>query len=231
MYLSQSAYSLLASLLAIPVEDPVNNVRDQLPDIISAVLSSPPSKSDNVLAPSWGSVVANALVALHAVDSSASSTKLSEAWQAVWILLESPDPSVRKSATQSLDLLASCLSPVLVESAIKEGSDDKKSTLGKIIARTSKALDSLTFASAIPDLLSVISSLILRLRFRSGSRDTSSAAESLLLPLIKKVADLRVQKTFEHKEAADVTLSTAMGVVGPHVLLRELPLNLDAEDR
>lgn len=221
----------MASLLAIPVEDPVNNVRDQLPDIISAVLSSPPSKSDNVLAPSWGSVVANALVALHAVDSSASSTKLSEAWQAVWILLESPDPSVRKSATQSLDLLASCLSPVLVESAIKEGSDDKKSTLGKIIARTSKALDSLTFASAIPDLLSVISSLILRLRFRSGSRDTSSAAESLLLPLIKKVADLRVQKTFEHKEAADVTLSTAMGVVGPHVLLRELPLNLDAEDR
>lgn len=221
----------MASLLAIPVEDPVNNVRDQLPDIISAVLSSPPSKSDNVLAPSWGSVVANALVALHAVDSSASSTKLSEAWQAIWILLESPDPSVRKSATQSLDLLASCLSPVLVESAIKEGSDDKKSTLGKIIARTSKALDSLTFASAIPDLLSVISSLILRLRFRSGSRDTSSAAESLLLPLIKKVADLRVQKTFEHKEAADVTLSTAMGVVGPHVLLRELPLNLDAEDR
>lgn len=232
MFLSQSAYSILASLVTIPVEDPINNVRDKLPDIIAAVLSSPPSKTDNILVPSWTSVLSNAMVALHAADPSASSAKLGEIWHAQFVLLDSSDPTIRKSVVQSLDLLAICFDPSLVVSAIDQISKDGgTSTLGKIIVRVTKALDSLTFASAIPDILSLISSLVLRLRFRMGSRDKPTAAESLLLPLLKKVADLRVQKNFEHKEGADATLSTAMGVLGPQVLLRELPLNLDKEDR
>ena len=40
-----------------------------------------------------------------------------------------------------------------------------------------------------------------------------------------------MQKGFEYKENADATLSVAMSVLGPAVLLRELPLNLDVADR
>ena len=210
------------------MEDPVNDIRDQLPDIITAVLSSPPSKADTILISSWGSVLANALVALHSADPNASTSILGELWQALWALLESSDPTTRKSIVQSLDLMATCFTPSLVEFAIKEKT---KSTLGKIISRTTKALESIGFASAVPDVLATVSSLVSRLRFRSGGRDSPTAAEGLLLPLIKQVAELRVQKNFEHKEAADATISAAMGVMGPHVILRELPLNLDKEDR
>ena len=58
-----------------------------------------------------------------------------------------------------------------------------------------------------------------------------TAAQTLMMPMIKHIGDLRTQKNFEYKEAADSTLSTAMRVLGPHVLLETLPLNLEPEDR
>ena len=51
------------------------------------------------------------------------------------------------------------------------------------------------------------------------------------MPLIVSVAELRTMKSFEHKEAADATLSVAMHILGPAVLLEALPLNLDPNSR
>jgi ribosomal RNA-processing protein 12 len=82
----------------------------------------------------------------------------------------------------------------------------------------------------MPELLVIISSLISGLRSRQ-SRKSPSAAEVLLLPLIAQVGELRTRKGFEYKEAADATLSTAMRVLGPEVLFRVLPLNLEPEQR
>ena len=101
----------------------------------------------------------------------------------------------------------------------------------KIISNVDKALGSLAFAAAMPEVLAVLSSLISGLRYRGGSRSSPTAAETQLLPLIMKVAELRVQKTFEYKEAADNTLGTAMKILGPEVVLRALPLNLETVDR
>lgn len=146
--------------------------------------------------------------------------------------MESTDASVRKAVAQSLDHLTQCFIPSLVFAAIKEkNSSETKSTLTRIISQTDRAFDSLAFARSTPELLVVISSLISHLRFRSGGRSSSTAAEELLLPLIKKIAEMRVQKGFEYKENADATLSVAMSVLGPEVLLRQLPLNLDVADR
>ena len=170
--------------------------------------------------------------AYHHVNAEAASKKLWEVWNAVWPFMESTDTSVRKSVAQSLDLLAQCFTPSLASAAIKEKRvNESKSTLNKILSQTSKAFESLAFARSTPDLLAVISSLISHLRFRPKGRSSTTAAEELLLPLIKKIADIRVQKGFEYKENADATLSVAMSVLGPAVLLRELPLNLDVADR
>lgn len=231
-YVSQSAYSILSDLLAIPIEDPTNNVRDQLPEVLNAVLSSRPSNTDATLAPAWESLLGHTMSAYHGVDPEQTSTKVGETWQALWGFLESTDANIRKAATQSLDLVGKCFTPALIQSAFKEvAKAERKSVIGKIVSQASKALESLAFATSIPDVLTVISTLLANLRYRDGPRGSPSAAEKLLLPLVVKIAELRVQKSFEFKEAADATLSRAMGVLGPEVLLRELPLNLDAGDR
>lgn len=231
-YLSQSAYSILADLLLISVEAPTNNIQDRLPEIIDAILSSQPLKTDSSVVSAWASVLGHGMFAYHNVDAEAAGKKLWEVWHAVWPFMESTDTSVRKAVAQSLDSLTECFTPSLVSSAIKEKeSNESKSTLKKIVSQTEKAFDSLAFARSTPELLAVISSLISHLRFRSGARTSPTAAEELLLPLIKKIAEMRVQKSFEYKETADATLSVAMSVLGPEVLLRELPLNLDVADR
>ncbi|KAH8107256.1 ribosomal RNA-processing protein 12 [Cristinia sonorae] len=231
-YLSQSAYSILSELLAIPIEDPTNNVRDRLPEVLDAVLSSRPPNSNTTLAPAWANLLGNAMSTYHEVDAEKTSAKVGEAWQALWNFLESTDPNIRKSAEKALALVGQCFTPTLIQAAVKESAKgERKSVIGKIISQTTKALESLAFARSIPDVLAVISSLLSNLRYRNGPRGTPTAAEKLLLPLIVKIAELRVQRTFEFKEAADATLSRAMGVLGPEVMLRSLPLNLDSVDR
>lgn len=231
-YLSQSAYSILAELVSIPVDDPTANVHSRLPAILGAVLSSPPSKTDSTLSPAWINVLANVMVAYHAADADTCSSKLADAWKAIWTFLDSPDSSVRKTASHSLGLVTKCFTPSMIGEAINHAANsDSKATIARIVSQAARALDSLSFARAIPELLSVISSLISSLRYRPGSVSSLTAAESLMLPVISKVAELRVQKTFEYKEAADAVIHTAMHILGPHVLLRELPLNLEPSDR
>lgn len=231
-YLSQSTYSILSDLFSAADEDEESYVSSQIPDVLKAVLSSPPSKADTTLSPAWVQVLGNAMLAYSIADSEACAAELSKVWKTVWSFLESSDASTRKAAAHSLELLSQCFSRTLVVSAVKEvGQGEPKYILGKIIAQITKALDSLAYARAMPELLSVISSLITSLRYREGSQTAPTAAESLLLPLIQKVGELRTQKGFESKESADSTLSTAMRVVGPEVLLRVLPLNLEPADR
>lgn len=228
-YLSQSAYSILSDLFALPDEDGTSIVGEQISDVLKVVLSSLPSKSNATLAPAWVNVLGNAMLAYNLTNADACAVELGKVWKSVWNFLESTDAPTRKASAQSLDLLSRCLTPTLISSALQDA--DSRSTLGKIVAQVTKALDSLAYARAIPELLSVVSSLISNLRHRHASRSSPTAAESLLLPLIKKVGELRTQKGFEHKEGADATLATAMRVLGPQVMLQVLPLNLEPADR
>lgn len=202
-------------------------MNDQISEVLKAILASPPSKADTTLSPAWVQVLGTAMISYHSTDSNAAGAELGQVWKTVWSFLESTDGPTKRAAAQSLDLLTRCITPAMIDSALLE--KDARSTLGKIIAQATKALDSLAYAGAIPQVLSVISSLITNLRHKVGG--TKSAAEALLLPLIKHVGDLRVQKGFEFKEDADTVLSAAMRALGPQVLLSALPLNLEPEDR
>ncbi|KAH9951521.1 ribosomal RNA-processing protein 12 [Amylocystis lapponica] len=231
-YVSQSAYSILSDLLAISVDDPANNIQAQLSEVLKAVLSTSPSKIDAALTPAWAGVLGNVMLAYHATDAEACAKEVGKVWKTLWPFLESTGSPTRKAAAESLGMVARCFTPSLIATAVEERAlDEPKSVIGRIIVQTSRALDSLAYARSIPDLLTVVSSLINCLRHRSGSPAAPTAAEALLLPLVAKIGELRVQKTFEHKEAADATLSVAMRVLGPEVLLRLLPLNLELADR
>lgn len=224
-YLSESTYSILSDLFAIPAENEPTFTNEQITAILNAVLSSPPSKFDVTLSPAWLRVIGSAMVAFSVVDDEGCTQELSKVWKTVWAFLESNDISTREAAVSSLDLLSRCITSSLVDSAITDA--EGKSIVAKILARTSKELDSLAFARSVPDLLAVISSLITNLR----RKDSTGAVDALLLPLVKQVGDLRIQKGFEYKEDADATLGTAMHMMGPKVLLEVLPLNLEPSDR
>ncbi|KAH7920537.1 NUC173-domain-containing protein [Leucogyrophana mollusca] len=228
-YLSQSAYSILSELFSTASRDEPSSAVDQIPEVLRAVLSSTPSKSDTTLPPSWLRLLGDAMLAYHDTDPEACAAEFPKVWKTVWSFLESSNTSTQKAAADSLGSLSNCITLSMAKSAIEDGSDGKSQTaLGNVIAQATKALDSLAFARAIPELLSVISALISGLHIRIKSQ---TAAEVLLMPLVQKIAELRVQKGFEHKESADATLSTAMRVVGPAVLLQTLPLNLEPADR
>lgn len=228
-YLSQSAYSILSDLFSISSGDVSNHVGDQISEVLKVVLSSPPSKSDITLSLSWIQVLGNAMLTYNAVDQEACAKELGKVWKTIWTFLDSNDLATRKASASSLDALCRCFNSTLISSALQD--DESKSTIGRIISQVTKALDSLAFARSMPELLSVVSSLITNLRQRIGPRASPTVAESLLLPLITRLGELRSSKGFEHKEAVDATLSTAMCVLGPEVLLRILPLNLEPADR
>ncbi|KAF7321737.1 rRNA processing protein [Mycena kentingensis (nom. inval.)] len=226
-YLSQSSYSILSELFALPVEDESIGVHEQISAVLNAVLSSPPSKTDSTLAPAWVQVLGTAMASYSVTDGAAASQELGRVWKPVFAFMESSDSATRTAAADSLRRLSGCITPSMMDSALAE--KEPRSTLGKIIAQITKGLDSLSYAAAIPQMLSVISELISALRYKPDGRQ--SAAERLLMPLIIHISDLRIQKGFEFKEDADITLSAAMRVLGPHVLLSALPLNLEPNDR
>lgn len=162
------------------------------------------------------------------LDSVAATAEVGKVWKKTWTYLEAKEPATRQAAVECLELLSHSFSPSFVHEATKNSSS--KCALNQIIFQTAKALDTLAFARSMPELMAIISILITSLRHRDSST-SPTAAELLLLPMITKVGELRTQRGFEHKEAADGTLSSAMRVLGPHVILQILPLNLEPDDR
>jgi ribosomal RNA-processing protein 12 len=227
-YLSRSTFTVLSQLMSASVQEDDSNVATQLPEIIHTIHSSSPIKTDTTQASAWMLVLANAVVSYSTVDSSGCEKEISKSWKSVWVFLESVDSATRKTAAESLDLISKCLTPSMIKSATK---DRDNSILGKMILQCRTALDSLAFARSIAEVLSVISSMIGRLRYHEGSRSSPTAAEVLMAPIIQKIGDLRTQKDFEYKESADSTLGVAMRVLGPEALLKILPPNLEPADR
>ncbi|KAG1878300.1 armadillo-type protein [Suillus subluteus] len=229
-YLSQAAYSILSDLFTASTTTGTASAIEQIPAVLNAVLESPPPKADNSISPSWIRVLGDAMFAYHVADASACAAEFNKVWKTVWSYFETKHPQTRKAVAESLASLTRCITSSIVKDSISDG-ETGKSPLRSIISQITKALDSLAFASAMQELLSVISALVSNLGVRVDPAKSTTATEALLMPLVSKIADLRVQKGFEHKEAADAVLSTAMRVVGPAVLLAAIPLNLEPSDR
>ncbi|KAI5117784.1 hypothetical protein M0805_000427 [Coniferiporia weirii] len=228
-YLSQAAYGVLSDLLSTPDDPSVPRNIDASPAaLLHAISSAPPLKSDTALLPAWVQVVGKTMLVYSQAEPQDAAGELARIWRTIFAYLETPDAPTRRETAVSLALLTQCISPALVDEVL-EGNE--KSALTQIIAQLTKALDALAFARATPELLTVVSALIEALRRRPGGRGTPTAAEQLLMPLIVKIADMRIQKGFEYKEAADGVLRTAMTIIGPEALLVTLPLNLEPEDR
>lgn len=187
--------------------------------MLKTVMAFPPAKTDTTLAPSWILLLGNAMASYNVVHSDACYAQVGLVWKTLWPFLESSSASVRKATVQSLDQLARCIV-----------TDASSSKMDDIVAQVMKALTSVSHARAIPDLLSLTSALLTS-SYGKGKRTLDDVMGQRLLALVVQIGKLRTEKAFEYKEAADDTLSTAMRMLGPKVLLNVLPLNLEPEDR
>lgn len=219
-------------------EDPSadRNVDLTVAELLRAVMASPPSKSDIALLPSWVQVIGKIMTAYSACDPKTCGGEIRLVWKAVFPFLESDDGATRRESAETLVVLTQCLTNEMIDVAVENA--DPVSPIPPMITQLTKAMDSLAYARVIPELFFVLSALITRMRHRptSASPEASSArpvtaAERKLLPIIEKVANMRVTKGFEYKDPADGVLRTAMSVIGPETLLQRLPLNLEPEDR
>jgi len=227
-YLSQSSYSILAHVFDSPMEDDSADLSHQLPDVLKVILTSPPSKSDFALVSSWVLVLARALGALQTLLPDVASAELHKVWKGIWNFLDSNDQETRRSVATSLSVVTSCFSPSLIKGAVSDSG--KSSVVRKIIDQVTHALDALQYAKSIPEVLAVAAATITHLQYRDTS-SSPTAAEKFAMPMVIRICDLRISKSFDHKEAADVFLGTAMRVLGPEVMLKALPLNLEEQKR
>ncbi|KZV94990.1 hypothetical protein EXIGLDRAFT_611092 [Exidia glandulosa HHB12029] len=232
-YLSQSAYSVLAMIIS----DDDASTDTPAPAILKSILASPPSISDTTLAPAWVVLLGKIMAAYSTSSPDQCAAELPSVWQTCWSFLESSALPVREGATEALVALTTCITPDIIKSALSAASssskDSSKSPLGKMIALVTKSIDSVAFARATPQILVVLSALTLALGTQPGQTPgvDRTPAELLLLPLIVNVGNLRTKPKFVHKEGADAVMDTAMRVMGPEVLLRALPLNIEPTDR
>ncbi|KAF8515453.1 NUC173-domain-containing protein [Gautieria morchelliformis] len=226
-YLSQSSYNLLSNLISDQTST------SDMTSLISVLLSSAPSKSDAAQTPAWLDLLGTAFSFGPAVF--LAENNLDAVFKSVFSYLEATDVTIRAGASLALTALVSkCITLPMVEAAATEGSHKKpKSPVGKILAHVRMSLETLSYARAMPQMLAVLASLLLALRSRPkvSTGFQLTAAEVLLLDVVQKIGELRVKKSFEHKEAADEVLKAAMSVLGPEVIFRVLPLGLIPEDR
>ncbi|KAF9263376.1 NUC173-domain-containing protein [Marasmius fiardii PR-910] len=221
-YLSQSAYSIMCDIFTLSKDaDTFDTDEDVIAEVLKTILSFPPSKTDTTSTPGWIRVLADAMSVFREMSPNTFSSRVLTVWKTIWPYLESSNHAVREAVVHSISTLCQCTSSM-------DERTEGKLTLEGMVTQLSKALTSVAYSRAIPDLLSITSSLILSL---PQGKPVKPSHVATLQPLIKQIGDLRVDKHFEHKEAADAVLSIAMGIFGPQIILETLPLNLEPEKR
>ena len=205
-----------------------------------------PSSADVQLLPAYLRALEHALSAYSRFGNGEPAWRLApQVWSDVLALSMSAKsdasrtaPAVRSAGRDTLiALLRYCVPDAAVNDAIKASFSNKKASttpLLDMIQSLEDALgkDSLQYMHSRAEVLSVLASLITRLRYLyvPKTQPPHPAAASLTMHLVQTVAELRQQDNFEHREYADTVIGAAVEVCGPRLLLEAIPLNLFGED-
>lgn len=197
-----------------------------------------PSPGDAQLIPAYLGALENAMVAASR-NSSKCWARVPKIWNDVLSLALSNKSKASRDSQQvrvaGRDALCALVRYCIPGAAIDEALETQDSDLLNLVESLRDSLDksALRFSHARPELLSVVTALVLRLRYRpsatAGSR-SEPAACLLALPLVQIVAELRAQPKFEHREHADGVIGAAVEVCGPATVLEILPLGLLGEN-
>ncbi|TKY89072.1 hypothetical protein EX895_001603 [Sporisorium graminicola] len=204
-----------------------------------------PSTSDVQLLPAYLRALEHAMSAYSRFEKGVPAWRLApQVWIDVFALSLSAKsdasrtaPAVRSAGRDTLiALLRYCVPDAAIADSLKASFSKKKAAntpLLDMIQSIEDALgkDSLQYMHSRAEILSVLASLIARLRYHyvPNTLPPHPAAASLTMHIVQTIAQLRQQDNFEHREYADAVIAAAVEVCGPRLLLDALPLNLFGE--
>lgn len=255
-HLTPQIYSLLANLFTPPPADSttaVPAVLTNLPTVIDSLIASPPNINSNTVdIPSYLSALTSALVKMSIQDPLSLPAYIPRAFNLIYhnmLLAPSPSPAVMIAAADAVGsqgLLRYCVSNEMILASViykRHGSDQpgarkkqKTPFLSKLIAGLTESLDK--HALRIQYLLPILTAAISRLRLRVTEGEDAkvdkdgkgtTAAEVLLMDLIREIADLKNDQGFEHKAKVDDVVGMAIEVIGVEGILNGLPLNIEPD--
>lgn len=255
-HLTSLIYSLLAVLLSPPPNETTSKAiaLSNLSTIVESLLTSPPDiKSSATDIPSYLSALTSALVKLSLQDPASLPDYLPRGFNLVFkniLLAPNASPSVLSAASDAVGsqgIIRHCLNDEMIISTVnysrdgsmEEGGRRKQKTpfLARLIASLTRTLD--TQAQRIAYFLPIFTALISRLRLRvtvaspaeiDPSGGGRTAAEELLLDVIRTLGDLRTQNGFAELPKLDEVVGMAIEVIGVEGILRTLPLNIEPDE-
>lgn len=204
-----------------------------------------PSSSDVQLLPAYLRALEQAMSAYSRFNNGEPAWRLApQVWNEVFALSMSAKsdasrtaPAVRAAGRDTLiALLRYCVPDAAITDSVKSSFSKKKASstpLLDMIQSIEDAIgkDPLQYMHSRAEILSVLASLITRLRYHyvPGTEPPHPAAASLTMHIVQTIAELRQEPTFEHREYADTVIAAAVEVCGPRLLLEAIPLNLFGE--
>ena len=209
-YLTMAAFEIFEVIFAGMVDEVSSAKLPRLLDILSEL---EPSKSDSQLLPPWIAVISRGYEVSSQIEPEDTFLKLPDLFTMISAFLTSPSHNIRVSASECL---ISFLTNLIPDSVILSPSIYDEKILEKI-AKTATDLLSVKFQAAWMEVFSMLCSMFETLRWRS---------DPILIPIVRIVGELRINESFSGKKEADAVLSSAIGAMGPDVVLQILPLNL-----
>lgn len=221
---------------------------DTIAQTLDALCSSSvkPNPNDVQLIPAYLRALENAMVAYSRVEEGQLAWKRVPAiWKNIVEISLSTNskasrdsPSTRIAGRDALSALVRyCIPDQAIDKAIIAKKAGQQNPLDDIIAffKTSLEGQVLKYSHTQPLILSVLATLMLRLRHRPSTASSSTsrpnpAATFLLLPIVSTIGTLRTQSNYEHREEADNVIGAAIEVCGPAAVLEILPLNLASDE-
>lgn len=190
-----------------------------------------PPHTDVQTLPSYLRVVEAGMVAFSRVNSGKDAWSLVPTFwgSAVDLALDGGSDASRASADVRVaggNLLLALVRYCIPESAVTAALEGK-GALVRLIGQLRDALGrhALRFVHVRNEILQTVAALLQRLRH-------TPRAPQLLLDIVEHVAQLRVQRDFDARPAADGVIGAAIGTCGPREVLAHLPLGLlDANGR
>lgn len=255
-HLTSQVYSLLAHLLTPPppgTSVPLPSVIANLPTILNSLITSPPEiKHETSNIGTYLSALSSAIIKVSLQDPLSLPLYLPKTFNLIYeniLLAPGVPPHILDIASEAIGtqgIIRYCVSDEMILASINyvrqgslvAGARKKQRTpfLTRLITTVFEGITAHNLR--LPYLLPILTALISRLRLRvTDGEDASTdltgqgrtAAQELLLDMVREVGDLRNQNGFEEKAKVDEVVGMAIEVMGVQAVLEALPLNIEPD--
>ncbi|PKC74475.1 NUC173-domain-containing protein [Rhizophagus irregularis] len=184
-----------------------------------------PNIKDVQLLPQWLMIIARGFPIYVECNKNESEMMLQEFFIKIFGILESDNSDIIVSATVCLcELVSSGITDNMIQKElnyIKSNHQVQRESCLNIIISTLENSFTFKYQNAWPGIFEIIKELFERFH---------KSSYPLLNNLLKIVTDIRMDKTFEFKEEADMVIGSAIENMGPKYLLNIIPLNLETNN-